>query len=34
MIVTISNSPITLHFSNQRVIAIPDSAITLYLTQI
>ena len=34
MIITISNSPITLHFSNQRVIAISDNAITLNLTQI
>ena len=33
MIVTISNSPITLHFSKQRVIAISDSAIALYLTK-
>lgn len=34
MIITISDSPIPLHFSNQRVIAIPDSAIALYFTQI
>ena len=33
MIITISDSPIPLHFSKQRVIAISDSAIALYLTK-
>ena len=32
MIITISDSPIHLHFSNQRVIAIPDSSISINLS--